>query len=228
MLTYPLTLKINHRPAQPRIIITDAQAQTVLEGQAVMSMFKSAVKQLELTAGQRRSHCRYRMTPQTRFSVVNAVELWDEHDRQAIGMIQSPKLGKSRYQINDRQQRPMFSIATRHPRQDWAEWGFLALFALGFLCAVLPSTRVLAYCLFGGSLLGLYLIRSAYLLNMPHAVERSNGQRIMEFLKKPSLGDDRTCFTIQATDAVSESEAFAILFGIIWIAFTIHGPRNSD
>jgi hypothetical protein len=221
---YPLTLTVDHRSAKPQITITNAQGQTVINGQGLLSLHQSKI---ELTADPHRGPRRYIVEPtQPGFQLNSPFDIWDERDR-SMGMIQRPQWWNSRYQIDDRQQRPAFSIAAQNPQKAWASRGGLLVFLVGFLVAFLPRLRIFGYCLIGVALLGLFLVNTGHLFNAPYWVERINGRRVMQFTKNPSISDRRASFMIQAIDAVNETEQLAILCGIILIALRYHGERDS-
>jgi hypothetical protein len=79
----------------------------------------------------------------------------------------------------------------------------------------------------GLAFLGLGLINSGHLFNVPYFVQRANGRRVMQFAKNPSGATYHSSFTIRAIDAISESEELAILCGII-LTTRRHGEKQSN
>jgi hypothetical protein len=224
MPAYPLTLTVDHRSAQEKITIINAQGQTMIEGNGLMGMFKSKI---ELTADQNRGPCRYVMaSAKSGFQLNAPLDIWDERGR-SMGTIQRQQWWSSCYQIDDMPHRTAFSIQAQNPQQAWATRGFAVLFVLALLCSVSLNMGILGYCLIGVALLGLFLINTGHLLNAPYWVERVNGRRVMQFTKHPSINDGRHSFTIRASDAFNEAEELAILCGIILIALNHHGERPS-
>jgi hypothetical protein len=222
---YPLTLNFDQRSSDHRFTITNAQGQTVIDGQEFLIKSK-----LEVAAYQKRRQSHYVIKPKSGFQWLNPpFHIWNDRERP-IGAIHRQHWWNNCYQIDDAQQHLAFSIQAENAARAWAGWGFVLLFFVGCLFNIRdmsPNTVILRWVFVGVSFLGLSLIASGHLCNVPYWVKRANGRRVMQFAKNPSHSGQRSSFTIRAIDTVSESEELAILCGIILTTLR-HGEKQSN
>jgi hypothetical protein len=225
MQTYPLTLTFDQRSSDHRFTITNAQGQTLIDGQEFLIQAK-----IELASYQNRGPSRYLIEPKSGFQWLNTpFHIWNDRDRP-IGAIHRQHWWNNCYQVDDVQQHLAFSIQAEDAAKSWATLCFVLLFFVGCLFNIRdmsPNTVILRWVVVGVSFFGIYLLNCGYLCNVPYWVQRSNGRRVMQFAKNPSNSGYRSSFTIRAIDAVSESEELAILCGIILITLR-HGEKQSD
>jgi hypothetical protein len=230
--TYPLTLSFDHRSSDHRFTITNARGQTMVEGQEFLIQSK-----IELVAYQNRGQRRYIMEAPLRFWLNSPFHIWDERDRlmtdrrsKTLGTVQRQHWWNNCYQIYDAQQHIAFSFKSENNNKAWGGLIFFLVFIMGCLLngrSLSPNISIPGVCLMGFAFLGFGLLNSGYLCNSAYWVQRANGRRVMQFIKRPSSNGNSSSFTIRAIDTVSDKEEMAILCGIILVTLR-HGEKQSD
>jgi hypothetical protein len=216
---YPLTLTLEYRSADQKVLLQTAQGQPLIEGAALLEQFGKRGK-IDVVSHQHQHQRHFSIEAEKAFSGKPIYDIWDEQGR-SIGAIQWMRQWVS-WQSAEchvyQGQRLAFKVsAAANHRASWVSLACLAVMMAGAVSMAYGHV-LLAVLLIGLAGGGMMLFRHGYLLNPTYIVQQPDGRRVMQFVKVPSMQQFRSQFTVQAIDRLNESAEFSALLGVIFAA----------
>jgi hypothetical protein len=216
---YPLTLTLEYRSADQKVLLQTAQGHPLIQGEAWLDQLGKRGK-IAVVSHQHQRQRHFSIEPEKAFSFKPTYDIWDEQGR-LIGAIQWMRQWVS-WQRNEchvyQGQRLAFKVrAAADHRASWVSIACLAVMMAGAVSMAYGQV-LLAVLLIGLAGGGMTLFRHGYLLNPTYIVQQPDGRRVMQFAKVPSMQQFRSQFTVQAIDRLNESEEFSALLGVIFAA----------
>jgi hypothetical protein len=224
---YPLTLTLEYRSADQKVLLQTAQGNSLIQGEAFLDKLGKRGK-IDVVSYQRQQQRRFCIEAEKAFSFKPTYDIWDEQGR-SIGAIHLMREWVSwhRDECHVYQgQQLAFRVGAADRRDSWMTLAGVGMMILG--AVAMGYGQVLMGCvLIGLAGFGMMWFRQGYLLNQTYIVQKPDGRRVMQFTKTPSRQQFRSQFTVQAIDRLNESEEFSALLGVLFAAIKA-GDRTAE
>jgi hypothetical protein len=226
---YPLTLTLEYRSADQKVLLQNAQGNVLIQGEAFLDQLGKRGK-IDLISHQRQQQRRFCVEAEKAFSFKPTYEIWDEQGR-SIGAIQWMRQWVSwqrdECHVYQGQQLAFKVRAAADHRASWVSLACVAVMIAGAV-SMAHGQVLLAVILIGLAGGGMMLFRQGYLLNPTYIVQQPDGRRVMQFVKVPSMQQFRSQFTVQAVDRLNESAEFLALLGLLFVAIKAGDSTAED
>jgi hypothetical protein len=217
---YPLTLTLEYRSADQKVLLQTAQGQTLIQGEKR--------GKIDLVSHQRQRQQNFCVEAEKAFSFRPCYEVWDEQGR-SIGAVQLMREWVSWYRDDChvyQGQRLAFKVGAADRRDSWITLAGVGIMILGAV-AMGYGQVLLGFGLIFLAGYGMDWFRQGYLFNPTYIVQKPDGRRVMQFTKTASRERFRSQFTVQAVDRLNESEEFLALLGLLFVAIKA-GDRTAE